>query len=363
MTKRVPVIQFGFGGVGRTLVRQVMETREHVAARTGLELRHVAIVEGEGFVARPEGLDDDVLRAALALPRGDVRLSAVPGRRERPGDDRAVIEWLHGQGVRGAVVVDVTAAVGGEGALIRATELGYGVTMSNKRPLVAAYADFRRLKDSRRVLHETTVAAGVPVIYTLDYLLDTGDRVTAIEGCFSGTLGYLCSQLEDEVPFSAAVAEAKRLGYTEPNPREDLCGLDVARKALILARCLGWPLELDDVEVESLYPPEMETMPVPEFMAALPALDHEYALRSARARQAGDTLRYVAEVRDGKCRVGLRQVPQGGQIGRLRGTDNIVTIHTERYGDAPLVLIGAGAGLEVTAAGVFNDVLRLAREG
>lgn len=371
----VPLIQFGLGGVGRELLRQTLASRDTVARRTGLKLRHVALVEQHGFVADPGGLDDDLLRAALSLPRGDTRLSRLPSAQARSTDDEDV--WLIERladlspgrgGVAQAIVVDVTAAHGMEKPLLRATELGYGVVLSNKRPLTASLEAFRALESSGRLRHECTVGAALPVISTLRTLLDAGDQVTAIEGCFSGTLGYLCSALDEGRLFSAAVAEAKARGYTEPDPREDLGGVDVARKALILARMLGWSLNFEDIVLEALYPTSMDSLTVEAFLAAIAELDEEYARRSAAARARGNTLRYVAGLAGEQCedakvaKVGLREVSQASLMGSLRGTDNIVVFHSARYGQAQLVVAGPGAGIEVTAGGVLGDIVGLARE-
>jgi len=360
----VPIIQFGVGGVGRALLRQILETRAVVARRTGLRLRHFGLVEWKGYVADSNGLPDELLQAALALPRGESSLSGLPGAQPKAGhgEDRTLLDRLHQQGVRGAIVVDVTAAHGLEQLWLHATGLGYGVVLSNKRPLTASLETFRALEASGRLRHECTVGAALPVISTLRTLLDTGDEVLSIEGCFSGTLGYLTSALDDGMPFSSAVAEAKRLGYTEPDPREDLGGVDVARKALILGRMLGWPLNFEDIALESLYPARMAALTVDEFLQATSELDAEYAQRAQDAQNRGLTLRYVAGLQDGHCRVGLREVSRQSLMGSLRGTDNIVVFRTRRYGDNQIVVAGPGAGLEVTAEGVMGDILDLARE-
>ena len=167
--------------------------------------------------------------------------------------------------------------------------------------------------------------------------------------------------LEEGRAFSAVVADAKRLGYTEPDPRDDLSGLDVARKALILARRLGWRLELADVAVESLYPAHMsaEHLSVDAFMARLPELDADVAARAAAAAADGAVLRYAAVVEAGAARVGLTPVPRDSPLGRLKGTDNLVEMATDVYDAAPLVLQGRGAGAAATAAGVLADLLEL----
>jgi homoserine dehydrogenase len=209
--------------------------------------------------------------------------------------------------------------------------------------------------------YEVTVGAGLPVIATLRYLLDTGDRIVRIEGCLSGTLGYLCAQLEQSVPYSAAVAQARSLGYTEPDPREDLSGRDVARKALILGRTAGWPLEPADLSVERLYDDAVAEVPVDDFLAAMPNEDARYAARVAEAMVHGKALRYVARVTRKGGEVGLLAVERSSSLGALRGPGNYIALYSERYAEIPLVIAGPGAGPQVTAAGVLGDIIALAR--
>ena len=234
-----------------------------------------------------------------------------------------------------------------------------GVVLANKIPLAADWNAAKTFFEYSDLRYECTVGAGLPVIDTLQYLLDTGDRVTRIEGCLSGTLGYLCAELEQGVPYSEAVAQAKALGYTEPDPRDDLSGKDVARKALILARTAGWPLEMADLTVELLYPKSLSGVSTDEFMAAVSILDEPYSRRVGEAQTGGQVLRYVARVGPDGGEVGLAAVPQDSPVGALRGPANYIALHTTRYNEVPLVLSGPGAGPEVTAAGVLGDIVRI----
>ena len=361
-TRDVPIVQLGLGGVGQSLIEQVIaaDAEGLSGRRWRASPRWLAIADSRGFLYQPEGLHSAILRQALDRKRAGSSLEEVDGF-TAGATDVLLASILNRSDVPG-IVVDVTAAMGMEETLLNALERQWGVVLANKRPLTSSHEVFAGLKDSGRIRHEATVGAGIPAVSTIDYLLDTGDTVTSIEGCLSGTLGYLCTALQDEEPFSRALAEAKAAGYTEPDPREDLSGLDVARKALILARMLGWALEMDDVQVEPLYPPAMATMPVEQFMRSAAALDEPYARRAAEARERGCVPRCVARIKDGQCIVGLQDVSVDELTGNLRGTDNIVAIRTERYSASPLVVAGAGAGREVTAAGVLGDVLSLARE-
>ena len=216
-------------------------------------------------------------------------------------------------------------------------------------------------KSGARFRYEATVGAGLPVISTLRDLLDTGDELLAIEGIFSGTLAWLFNMFDGSKPFSTLVREAHALGYTEPDPRDDLSGTDVARKLVILARESGMPLSLADVQVESLVPEALRGADRDAFMAGLETLDAPMRARLDAAHAKGCVLGYVARLeRDGQASVALRELPADHAFAHLRLTDNCVSFTTRRYCDNPLVVQGPGAGPDVTAAGVFSDLLRLA---
>jgi aspartokinase/homoserine dehydrogenase 1 len=242
---------------------------------------------------------------------------------------------------------------------------GMDLVLANKRPLAdradAAEGLAREAAArGRRVLHEATVGAGLPIIDTIHKLVDAGDPVLRIEGCPSGTLGYLFGELGRGVPFSTALRAAMALGYTEPDPRDDLSGVDVARKALILGRLLGFAGDLSDVGVQSLVPAALREVPLDTFMERLPRLDAPWARRVSRALARGAVLRYRATVSPRRVRVGVVAVQAASALGALTGTDNQFAFTTMRYRANPLVITGAGAGAAVTAAGVLNDVLKLA---
>ncbi len=289
-----------------------------------------------------------------------------------PQNDLAAIIDIAGR--PGAVVVDCTATAETAPVLLYALAKKYKVVLANKKPLTVEQEVYDRLtraggtygagvRHLGRVRWETTCGAALPVIVTLNRLVASGDPVRRIAGTFSGTLGYVMSGLQAGQPFSAVVREAHRLGYTEPDPRDDLGGVDVARKALILARGLGWQLDLQDVQVRGLYPPELERLSVAEFLAALPQLDMEFRDRVDAAAAEGKVLRFAATLEDGRCRVGPTVVAADSPLGRLTGTDNLVEFYTRWYDPNPLVIQGRGAGVEVTAAGVLSDIVELAYVG
>jgi homoserine dehydrogenase len=352
MTHKVSIIFLGVGNIGGTLLRQILDCGAEVARRTGLQLAPVALADVSGVLFDPDGLPEETLRTALDAVAGGGLLESVPGIRPLDTVSRTLRP--------GAILADMTATPKTVPTLLAAMEAGCGVVLANKIPLAADWSAAKAFFVYPALRYECTVGAGLPVIDTLRYLLDTGDRVTRIEGCLSGTLGHLCAELERGVSYSAAVAQAKALGYTEPDPRDDLSGKDVARKALILARTAGWPLEENDLTVEALYSESLAGLSVEAFMAATPTLDAAYAARVERARVASKVLRYVAQVGPAGGSVGLVAVERDSPLGALRGPANYIALYTERYDELPLVISGPGAGREVTAAGVMGDIIKLA---
>lgn len=365
----VPIILFGVGGVGRALVRQIVELRQFHADTYGLQLQLQAICDSDGAVIDDGGLTDAQLTELLQYKAQGGKLANHPlgGRQHDPA---AIVDIA---GRTDAVVVDCSASAETVPALRLALERGYRIAMANKKPLTVEQEVYDRLTNAGatasttgyarhlgRTRWETTVGAGLPVIVTLNRLVASGDPVTRIAGTFSGTLGYVMTGLQAERPFSEIVREAHKLGYTEPDPRDDLGGIDVARKALILARGSGWRLEMADVQVTGLYPAAMSSLSVAEFLDSLPTLDADFQARVQAAKAEGKVLRYAATVADGRCMVGPVTVDAGSPLGRLSGTDNLVEFHTKWYSPNPLVVQGRGAGVDATAAGVLSDIVDLA---
>jgi aspartokinase/homoserine dehydrogenase 1 len=238
------------------------------------------------------------------------------------------------------------------------------IVMANKRPLSASRVEVASLRalaatHGSRLLHETTVGAGLPVMDSYAKLVETGDTVLRIEGCTSGTLGFLLTEIGKGRLFSASLRDAMSRGFTEPDPRDDLSGMDVARKALILARMMGFDGDLHDVSVESLVPAAYRRLPLPKFLATLEQQDAAWSERFAAATRRQRALRYVLRATARTVQVGLQAVPLTHPLAGLRGTDNQIVFTTMRYREHPLVITGPGAGPAVTAAGVLNDILQL----
>jgi homoserine dehydrogenase len=344
-----PLLLLGLGGVGRALARQITAARARHAERNRLRLVVVGVADSASALIEPVGLADDHL----------AELVARKSRGEPVGSDPPLTE-LPSALPANTIVVDTTATEATVPLLLAAKARGMGVVLANKLPLAGPLDWWDALADDR-TRWETTCGAALPVISTLNTLLDSGDDVLRIEGVLSGTLGFLCAQLEAGRPFAAAVREAKAKGYTEPDPRQDLSGLDAARKALILARMLGYRLTISDVAVESLYPAEMNEMSAEAFLNALDTLDAPMRQRASALTANGRRLRYAAEIQDGQLRVGLVGADPESKLGSIRSSDSIVIFHTRHFSDNPLAVSGRGAGQEVTASGVLGDIVSLAR--
>ncbi len=352
MNKQIPVIIFGAGGVGRALLQQIVEGRETVATRNQLYFNVVAVADSRRWLWQPAGMADEQLLAVIQAKKTRQNLGV-----ERP-DGVTIIEQAAQAGLENGIVVDVTALEGMEPVLDKALAIGWGVVLANKKALAGPWATAQRYFNNPRVRHESTVGGGQPVIATLRYLLDTSDPILRIEGQMSGTLGYICQRLDTGLPFSQAIAEAKAFGYTEPDPREDLGGLDVMRKILILGRMAGWGVDSADIAVESLYHPSLAHLSVPEFMAASRALDPSMADRVKVAHANNNVLRYVAELSAEGGSVGLKALPATSGLANLK----YISFQTGRYEDEPLLIGGKGAGVGMTAAGVHGDMIDFGRE-
>ena len=343
----------GAGNVGGELLRQIAAEATRLRQTFDVDLRVRAIATSGRML-----LDD----RAIDLDRWPARLAQAG----EPLDVDRFVAHIHAEHLPHAVIVDCTASDSVARRYDNWLERGIHVITPNKRANASEMAYYRRLREANRAvgahyLYETTVGAALPIIQTLRDLVQTGDEILEIEGILSGTLSYLFNSFDGTRPFSSLVAHARDLGYTEPDPRDDLSGMDVARKIVILAREMGLSIELADVELRSLVPESLQGGTVDEFLGALPKHDAEMAALHRDGAEQSCVLRFVGRVtRDGRASVGLRTYPATHAFGRLQLTDNIVLFRTRRYRDNPLLVQGPGAGREVTAAGVFADVLRLA---
>jgi homoserine dehydrogenase len=353
--KRIPLIIFGAGKVGRALVKQLAGAAGQHAERERLVFSIVAWCDIDGAAVDEQGLSAEELQEIAQAKAAGAPFPGT-GAAYQP-DLTAIVDVA---GADDCIVADVTASDGTVPALELALRRGYGVATANKVPLVGPQAVFDTLAGHRHFRYETTVGSAVPVIEATLGLVRAADRVDMVRGVLSGTLGFICTGLQAGQPFSTLVGEAIRRGYTEPDFRIDLGGMDVARKALIIARTLGRRLELVDVQVAGLLPPEYLALGREECLARLPELDAVFTGRVAAAAAEDNVLRYVAQLREGQATVGLQAVPADSAVGQLRGNDNLVAFHTRYYPDTPLVLQGRGAGVDAAAAGVHADIVALA---
>ena len=354
----VNLLVLGKGKVGAPLLDQVREQAGSLASDYDIALRVVGVGDRRGLAFDEAGLDLAHWRETIAgaQPTGPFRMPAAA----------AVLDRL--ARLPGAVLVDLTA----DEALLpiyeEAFRRGIHVVGANKLPLAASQADRDRLSAARRQAHvhfhyETSVGASLPLLGTLRNLVRTGDRVLSVEGSLSGTAGYLLAEAEKGTPLSLALRWARELGYTEEDPRDDLSGLDSARKAVILARELGMRLDVSDVALEPLLPPDALAASSPgELVEALRRLDRPFAERVQAARSRGRILRYLVhvDVDAGQVRVGPREVDPEHRAARLRDVEAYVAATTVRRSGSPLVVQGSGVGGALTAGGVITDILRVA---
>ncbi|HEX2120045.1 MAG TPA: bifunctional aspartate kinase/homoserine dehydrogenase I [Thermoanaerobaculia bacterium] len=353
----------GFGQIGRELAAQLIAQEKHLRDELALDIKVVAVADRSGIRIDEDGFSGAALQKLAKQKAAGARLFDRDSTLSI-ADLQAMMEkelWLLPS--HRPILVDLTSEETAP-LLQKALENGFHIVLANKKPLAVSQLAFDELlqtaKDRGLALrYEATAGAGLPVLDTLAKLQEAGDRVETILGCFSGTLGFIMTALEDGRRFSEAVREAWKLGYTEPDPRDDLSGTDVARKALILARTLGRRLELSDIALEPLFGPEVDDADPARFIEKLAALDEPLAENVARAKRDGKVLRYVAKIGKRAIRVGIEAVDQASPLGRLRGTDNTIVIHSKRYATNPLVVTGPGAGAAVTAAGVLNDIVAL----
>ncbi len=342
----------GPGTVGRVLLDQIASQSARLREQFNLDLRVRGILGSRRMVLAETGLASSNWRAQYEAS-------------EQRGDLGRFIEHVHVDYLPHTVIIDCTASGEIAARYVEWLRAGIHVITPNKKANSAELSYYRALQAARRAggahfLYEATVGAGLPVVHTLRDLRETGDEITQIEGIFSGTLAYLFNIYDGGTAFSDIVRDARQRGFTEPDPRDDLSGMDVARKLIILGREMGLGLELADVRIESLVPAGLESGSIEEFMARLAGSDGAMRERFERARGRGKVLRYLGRLAaDGQATVGLAELDANHPFANIALTDNVVRFATRRYCDNPLIVQGPGAGPEVTAGGVFADLLRL----
>jgi bifunctional aspartokinase / homoserine dehydrogenase 1 len=343
----------GPGSVGRVLLNQIASQSARLHDQVKLDLRVRGLLGTKRMLLSDAG-----------LPLNDWR--AQYEQSNTPADLERFVRHIRVEHLPHTVIIDCTASAEVAKRYPEWLASGIHIVTPNKKANSADMAFYRSLREARRsggshFLYEANVGAGLPIIQTLRDLRETGDDISSIEGIFSGTLAYLFNVYDGRTPFSDIVRDARQRGYTEPDPRDDLSGMDVARKLIILGREMGLGLELADVQVESLVPKGLEAGSIEEFMERLPRSDGSMRERFENARSRGKVLRYVGRITSkGEPSVGVVEFDLKHAFANIALTDNVVRFATRWYCDNPLIVQGPGAGPEVTAGGVFSDLLRLA---
>jgi aspartokinase/homoserine dehydrogenase 1 len=346
----IDVILLGCGNVGAELLDQIQRQARSLDEHH-VDLRVRAIANSEKLLVADDVID-------LTSWRDDLLADGQPWTL----DDLIAIRT--NLGLLSPTIVDCTTDDDLAGQYVTFLNNGFNIVAASKKANTRDLEYYRAMREAanrnfRKFLYETNVAAGLPFIDTLQGLIRSGDELKTFEGILSGSLSMICGLLEDGQPLSQAVARAMELGYTEPDPRDDLSGMDVARKLLIVAREVGLELELGDIRVEPMVPMDaVADVDRSDLIGALAALDADFAQRVAEAARRDEVLRYVARVEGSDCRVTIEAVPRSKPLGAIRDGENALVIHTHYYQPIPMVLRGYGAGAAVTAAGVFGDLLR-----
>lgn len=355
-TLRINVVLFGIGNVGSTLLNQVIESQQFFLEKRNIDLRFPVITNSSVAFFEKDGVKNQW--------EANFTQSAFPYT------ITDIIEFVQNNHLENLIAVDATASDELVKFYIPLVQNGFDMVAANKKANTVHhdfYRELRRnlLKFDKSFAYETNVGAGLPVVQTINELYLSGEKITKIRGVFSGSLSYIFNRFGNEdTPFSEILKQAERSGYTEPDSREDLSGNDVARKLLILAREIGIKKELSDVQVSSLLLPDLnEESTKAEYASNKQLLDKPYGI--AKLTQAENhVLRYVGEldVAEQKLEVKLISMPVNSALGQLKGADNLIEIYTRSYGEIPMVIQGAGAGKQVTARGVLNDILKIAEK-
>ncbi|WP_416207900.1 ACT domain-containing protein [Chryseobacterium sp. YIM B08800] len=354
--KTVHLAIIGHGNVGKTLIEQVLHSSEEIKRRKNIHLKVVAVANSRKIAFNKKGFDNQWSNEVFAS--------------EKNSNVDELINFSKENQLENLIVVDNTASTDFVKNYHALAENGFDLVSSNKIFNTLPIEEYRKLrytlnKNNKRYLYETNVGAGLPLIDTIKLLHLSGENITRIKGVFSGTLSYVFNNFSlrgDK--FSTIVNEALEKGFTEPDPREDLSGNDVARKLLILARELDLINEFNDINIQNLVPQTLLSVSKQEFLSRLEELDEEYD-KIKKNQESGHVLRYVGDLHGdlqkekGNLDVKLISVPATSALGQLKGSDSIFEIYTESYGENPIVIMGAGAGAKVTARGVFGDILRL----
>ncbi|MCM4170442.1 bifunctional aspartate kinase/homoserine dehydrogenase I [Arenibacter sp. TNZ] len=360
ISKKVNLAIFGHGNVGGTLIDQVLKSNKTIEKRKGININVFAVANSKKVLLNKNGISKNW--------RTSMKTKAVPYNLND------IFKFAKDNHLENLIAVDNTANEDFVASYFDFVDNGFDLVSSNKIANTLRFDYYQLLreelaKNQKQYLYETNVGAGLPLIDTIRLLHLSGENITRIKGVFSGSLSYIFNTFsEKDALFSTILKEAMELGYTEPDPREDLSGNDVGRKLLILARELDLSNEFSDIQIENLIPESLQGGEVKSFLEQLDILDEKFS-RIKKAQKPNHVLRYVGDLsgdlqkEKGKLEVKLVSVPKESALGQIKGSDSIIEIYTESYGEHPLVIQGAGAGAAVTARGVFGDILRIAEKG
>jgi aspartokinase/homoserine dehydrogenase 1 len=352
-TKTFNLFLVGVGLIGGTLIEQIKEQQEELQKRYAIDFKVAGVANSKKMIFSEEGLD---LLNWKELLRESGEVSSISG----------FIQKMKAMNLSNSIFVDNTANKDIPDSYMEILEANISITTPNKVATSSSYTIYNQLKHTARdkgiyFLYETNVGAGLPVLSTIKNLINSGDKIQKIEAVVSGSLSFIFNHFDGSLPFSDLVRKAKELGYTEPDPREDLSGQDVKRKITILGREAGFEIEPGEVSLEPILPESvMAAQSIDEFFNKLEGYNETMNERRKKAREEGKVLRFIAQTAGGVANIALNEVDSSHPFYGLSGADNMIVITSERYHSRPLVVKGPGAGAEVTAGGVFADLLIIA---
>jgi len=358
--KTINIAVVGKGTVGGSLINQLLASKQKILSKKNLHLNVFAVAGSKKILLDKNGISEDW--------KNEIETVA-----DALDHTQTIIEYAENNHLENLIVIDNTSSEEFVENYTTYIENGFDLISSNKIANTQKFKKYKTLREGlakhkKTYLYETNVGAGLPIIDTLRILHESGENITRIKGVFSGSLSYLFNSFsESDLPFSDFLKNAIKLGFTEPDPREDLCGNDVARKLLILARELDLENEFEEIEIENLIPESLRNGDTKHFLENIESINTHYSEIKEKLKE-GHVLRYIGDLsgnlqeNKGHLKVELVAVPKNSALGNLKGSDSIFEIYTESYKDNPITIIGAGAGAEVTARGVFGDLLRIAEK-